>query len=51
MPILCLYALRLASEIHVSETDVVDRIAVCLAIAAIALVVQIAFWTWGLALL
>jgi len=30
---------------------VVDRLARCLAIAAIALVVQIAFWTWALALL
>lgn len=30
---------------------VVDRLALCLAIAAIALVVQIAFWTWALALL
>jgi hypothetical protein len=30
---------------------VVDRLALCLAIAAIALVVQIVFWTWALALL
>jgi hypothetical protein len=29
---------------------VVDRLARCLAIAAVALVVQIAFWTWALAL-
>jgi hypothetical protein len=30
---------------------VVDRLAGCLAVAAIALVLQIAFWTWALALL
>jgi hypothetical protein len=30
---------------------VVDRLARCLAIAAIALVMQIVFWTWALALL